>query len=655
MVSRQELLQYAEQHRANIEHARGSLIEYLSYTYKIPREEVTAEIDPQIIFSDAKTDDLSYGDFSYISAPNIDFSKTNLIGSKWQWTKLNSAKFSFQNNKALVKEIDFLGSDLSNASFQSCNLSKCSFRLACLTNVNFSEADLSDTILEFSNLREANFERANLQNSIVTFEQLKTTALTSTALEYLSEVEKDLAPRNLFNVGLSEANYIIKHRSQAVYYSISRRSGLYAKNLNVALEKEIEIFLNEIMKIAYDYSQQLAEAWLNHLVAKFDQVNKNIRDQIALKTSVNLAQAMRIAQARREAIEAIQQEQEKIWREAKEEQQSLRRQAEVREFLKTMKIHLPTIEDKKQYYVKQTSNVNMTPITHATARGIGKLFTQETKKDLVITSSLRTPQTTAELFYDRLKAGSNLSLYRNKDAIKEIKDAYDNALSNNNTEAEIVNKIAQVVSNQIAQNVFVSNHLQGTSIDVSIKGWGASDHTVFEKIILQIDGLQLIDETDTRFPHWHVTVKDTEKLIEVLKKLNIDLNVDNKSLNTIPTLGNNRTGISHSSLTLFSPLEKAITETFVNIESKDFKSENTGKKQSKDKIIGSSIIFPSLSIYELSSAVNVYQRRQAYSSPSLVRYGLGALIAFSTIFIGYKIFTKNTSANETTAVNKLSL
>src|SRR4030095_12170317 len=110
---------------------------------------------------------------------NLNFSMSNLAGSKLDSINLKSGKFDYSN----LQNSDFHDSNLSGGSFKSSNLENSIFKNANLTsaifkysnleNCSFESANLTSAVFIKSNLGGAVFDNAILDNSEFRFSELK--------------------------------------------------------------------------------------------------------------------------------------------------------------------------------------------------------------------------------------------------------------------------------------------------------------------------------------------------------------------------------------------------------------------------------------------------------------------------------------------------
>ncbi len=101
--------------------------------------------------------------------------------------------------------------------------------------------------------------------------------------------------------------------------------------------------------------------------------------------------------------------------------------------------------------------------------------------------------------YAKLQLGDTLSVYKNKQALAEVKAAYNQARAAGKAPGEVVNAMSHVIQNQVGRNVFISRHLRGGATDVSVKGLNES---AFRQALAKAEITDFVRETKP--PHFHV-------------------------------------------------------------------------------------------------------------------------------------------------------
>ena len=85
-----------------------------------------------------------------------------------------------------------------------------------------------------------------------------------------------------------------------------------------------------------------------------------------------------------------------------------------------------------RHYKTQTSHLVIPPKLHDRIDAIGSDFQKSTGKTMVVSSGTRSAVRQADAMYWKFKAGASGSDYTNREALKEIRGAYD--LNNKNPE-----------------------------------------------------------------------------------------------------------------------------------------------------------------------------------------------------------------------------
>ena len=138
--------------------------------------------------------------------------------------------------------------------------------------------------------------------------------------------------------------------------------------------------------------------------------------------------------------------------------------------------------------------------------GIGAEFNRKTGRTMVVTSGYRNAEGQARAMYDKLQAGGDFSLYKNKAAAAEVMSAYEAAKASGADRATIVASMATAIQNQVERGIYVSLHLTSRAVDISTRDAdeNALTHDQIEILfsaIRKFNGKILI-ESDP--PHIHV-------------------------------------------------------------------------------------------------------------------------------------------------------
>lgn len=81
-------------------------------------------------------------------------------------------------------------------------------------------------------------------------------------------------------------------------------------------------------------------------------------------------------------------------------------------------------------------------------------------------SGTRTSQSQATAMYGKLSGGDQLTVYANQTAAKEIKKAYDNAVTSKKSKSDTISDMKAVIDTQISKMTYISKHLKVGAVDV---------------------------------------------------------------------------------------------------------------------------------------------------------------------------------------------
>jgi hypothetical protein len=153
-----------------------------------------------------------------------------------------------------------------------------------------------------------------------------------------------------------------------------------------------------------------------------------------------------------------------------------------------------------QHYSLKDDSVILTAEGERKAREIADAYFKETGKDIVITDGIRTPTDQAARFYDKLQDGESMSIYKNKDAAKEIEDAYTRSIQSGKGKVEVIQGMSAVIQAQVDKGVYISRHLEGHGFDVRFDGMTESQKASFIKAARLVVGADPLVEND----HFHI-------------------------------------------------------------------------------------------------------------------------------------------------------
>ncbi len=115
---------------------------------------------------------------------------------------------------------------------------------------------------------------------------------------------------------------------------------------------------------------------------------------------------------------------------------------------------------------KTASNVVIVPEHEPKIEAMAKDYKQATGDTLYVVSSRRTNAGQAAAMYDKFKDGSNGSDYRQKQALKEIRDAYDAGNKARQSRTDTIKAMTAVIDRQVKRGVYISAHMVGRGVDI---------------------------------------------------------------------------------------------------------------------------------------------------------------------------------------------
>jgi hypothetical protein len=135
---------------------------------------------------------------------------------------------------------------------------------------------------------------------------------------------------------------------------------------------------------------------------------------------------------------------------------------------------------------------------------IAEHYHKHTGKTLVVTSGTRDPRDQAEAVYDKLQGGDDIvRLYRNKEAAREIKEAYDRHRQKGRAAA--ISAMARTIRAQVARGTYISSHLRAGAADIRSHDMSPTERRHFVEGALATKGVSVLYESIP--PHFHVQLK----------------------------------------------------------------------------------------------------------------------------------------------------
>lgn len=147
-------------------------------------------------------------------------------------------------------------------------------------------------------------------------------------------------------------------------------------------------------------------------------------------------------------------------------------------------------------------DVNLPSKVEDRIKQVAAKYHKATGKTLTVTSGTRDATSQADAIYDKLAAGDDVvKLYKNKDAVIELKGIYDRGRSAKDGKDTIVARMAKAIRAQVKRGVFISAHLRSGAADIRNADMSASEKEAFVAAASK-SGLRVLSETTP--PHFHV-------------------------------------------------------------------------------------------------------------------------------------------------------
>lgn len=147
-------------------------------------------------------------------------------------------------------------------------------------------------------------------------------------------------------------------------------------------------------------------------------------------------------------------------------------------------------------------DVNLPSKVEDRIKQVAARYHKATGKTLTVTSGTRDASSQAEAIYDKLSAGDDVvKLYKNKDAVLELKAVFDRGRSAKDDKDTIVARMAKAIRAQVKRGVFISAHLRSGAADIRSVDMTSSEKEAFIEAARK-SGLRVLAETTP--PHFHV-------------------------------------------------------------------------------------------------------------------------------------------------------
>jgi hypothetical protein len=136
---------------------------------------------------------------------------------------------------------------------------------------------------------------------------------------------------------------------------------------------------------------------------------------------------------------------------------------------------------------------------------IDDAYFRRTGKHITVTSGTRDATRQAKAMYKMLRLGGDvLRLYRNKEAAREVKRAYDAGRAAGKAPDDVVASMYSVIQGQIARGVYISAHLRAGAVDIRSRDMSSAEKKAFAAAVAEAKGVTLLEESTP--PHFHLQV-----------------------------------------------------------------------------------------------------------------------------------------------------
>ncbi|MBK9262052.1 MAG: hypothetical protein IPM54_19890 [Polyangiaceae bacterium] len=132
-------------------------------------------------------------------------------------------------------------------------------------------------------------------------------------------------------------------------------------------------------------------------------------------------------------------------------------------------------------------------------------YFKRTGKHLTVTSGARDAVQQAKAMYKMMRLGGDpMRLYRNKEAAREIKRAYEQARAKKKSPDDVVGAVHSVIQKQMARGIYISAHLRAGAVDVRSRDLTRTEKKHFAKVVAEMKDVQMLEEFTP--PHFHLQI-----------------------------------------------------------------------------------------------------------------------------------------------------
>ncbi len=163
----------------------------------------------------------------------------------------------------------------------------------------------------------------------------------------------------------------------------------------------------------------------------------------------------------------------------------------------------PAAPAQKRGRFEQLPDVELSPKVETKLNALADAFQRRSGRSFVVTSGTRGPEDQADVFVAKLEAGDDvLKLYRDKNAVLELKRLHDLGRAAGRPRAMVVAQIAAAIKAQMRRGVFISAHLRAGAADVRSTTMTGTDRRHFVDAAREVGGVSILVETIP--PHFHL-------------------------------------------------------------------------------------------------------------------------------------------------------
>lgn len=163
----------------------------------------------------------------------------------------------------------------------------------------------------------------------------------------------------------------------------------------------------------------------------------------------------------------------------------------------------PLSPHQKRSKFESLRDVTLSPKVEEKLSAIGEKYQRRTGKTFIVTSGIRDPDSQAELIFRKLALGEDLlKLYKDKSAVLELKEVFDEGRRAKRPRATIVTQLATMIRAQMKRGIYISAHLKAGAADIRSTSMTPSDKRAFIEAARDVGGFDIMLESTP--PHFHL-------------------------------------------------------------------------------------------------------------------------------------------------------